>query len=155
MTITKANFQMNKPDFVLMLIDKSANAYGKLLGLNNSTRLEITLTIIQETVSNIMDIDISLLCSEKLIKEKLKQNLINYDQVRFVIYLLLADADILIQLKQTQFALKKYKIILLLTQWQTQQEVLKNYFEKQLEITELKERIETLKAEDKSYKRTA
>lgn len=138
---------MKNSDLILMLIDKSTNAHGKLIGLNNNTRLETKLKIIKETVSNVLEINSYALFTKKLLSEKLKQNQLNNDQIDFLAHLFLAMADIHSQLNKFNTGFKNYNEALLILQWQTQQKELNLSKKKQLEINEC---ITTLKLKMKN-----
>ncbi len=41
---------MKNKDLILLLVDKSANAFGTLIGLTEDEKLKTALTIIQDTI---------------------------------------------------------------------------------------------------------
>lgn len=135
---------MNNRNLILMLVDKSANAFGELIGLTGDTKLKVALTIIQDTIKSTFDIDSNLL-TQKDLADILVKDQLDIDQTRLLTNLLWTQAELLLKLNQPIASLTNYENTLLLIQWQTQQTVEKKHLEKQNKITELKGFIDTLR----------
>ena len=135
---------MKNKDLILMLVDKSNNAFGTLIGLSEEAKLKVTLTIIQDTIKAAFCIDAKLLTSKALADILVKDQL-DIDQTRLLTNLLWTQAELLLKLNQPIASLTNYENTLLLIQWQTQQTVEKKHLEKQNKITELKSFIDALK----------
>lgn len=134
---------MKNRDLILMLVDKSANAFGELIGLTEDEKLKVALTIIQGTTKTAFDIDLNLLTLKALAEILLKGEL-DCDQTRLLTNLIWAQAEILLKLKQPIDSLRHFENALHIIQWQTRQTIEKTQLEKQNEITELKACIETM-----------
>ena len=135
---------MKNRNLILMLIDKSANAFGELIGLTGDTKLKVTLTIIQDTIKNAFDIDSNLL-TQKDLADILVKDQLDIDQTRLLTNLLWTQAELLLKLNQPIASLTNYENTLLLIQWQIQQTVEKKHLEKQNKIAELKSLIDSLR----------
>jgi len=135
---------MKNKDLILMLVDKSANAFGTLIGLTEDEKLKAALTIIQDTIKTALGIDSNLLTSKALADILIKDQL-DIDQTRLLTNLLWTQAEILLKLNHPIASQTNYENALLLLQWQTQQTAAKNHIEKQNKITELKAAIDTFK----------
>jgi len=109
---------MKNRELILMLVDKSINAFGQLIGLAEDAKLKVALTIIQDTISTGFGIDSVLLTSTAL-EEILEKDQLEIDQVCLLSDLLWIQADILLELKQPFASLKNYENALQLLQWQT------------------------------------
>lgn len=135
---------MKNKDLILLLVDKSANAFGTLVGLTEDTKLKVTLTTIQDTIKTAFGIDPNLLTS-KALADILVNDQLDFGQTHLLTNLLWTQAEILLKLNQPIASQTNYENALLLLQWQTQQTIEKKHLEKQNEIVELKTIIETLK----------
>ncbi len=135
---------MKNKDLILMLVDKSANAYGQLIGLTESTKLKVALTIIQDTIKTAFGIDPNLL-TEKALDDILVNDQLDIDQTRLLTNLLWAQAEILFKLNHPIESLINYGNTLHLLQWQTQHTLAKNRLERQNKIIELNSFIDMLK----------
>lgn len=135
---------MKNKDLILMLIDKSVNAFGELIGLTEDAKLNVTLSIIQDTIKNVFDINSNAL-TPNTIDDILVKDQLDCDQIHLLANLLWTKAEILSKLDRQITSLTNYENTLLLLQWRIQQTVEKNQLEKQNKITELKAIIETLK----------
>lgn len=145
---------MKNKDLILLLVDKSANAFGTLIGLTEDTKLIATLTIIQDTIKTAFNIDSKRL-TVKTLADILVKDQLDIDQTRLLTNLLWTQAELLLKLNQPIASLTNYENTLLLIQWQTQQTVEKKHLEKQNKITELKGFIDTLQqAQDRLQKPT-
>ncbi len=143
---------MNNRNLILMLVDKSANAFGELIGLTGDTKLKVALTIIQDTIKSTFDIDSNLL-TQKDLADILVKDQLDIDQTRLLTNLLWTQAEILLKLNQPIASQTNYENTLLLIQWQIQQTVEKKHLEKQNKIAELKGFIDTLQqAQDRLRK---
>jgi len=143
---------MKNRDLILMLVDKSANAFGELIGLTEDSKLNVVLTIIQGSIITSFGIDSNKL-TQKALTELLEKDLLNCDQVCLLTNLLWTQAELLLKLKQPVASLKNYENTLHLLQWQTQHTIEKFHLEKQNKINELKAVIETLKPNNKKKNR--
>lgn len=139
---------MKNRDLILMLVDKSANAFGELIGLTEDVKLKVALTIIQDVIKSAFGIDSNLL-TKKILADILVKNRLDCDQIRLLTNLLWAQAEILFKLKQPNTSLANFENTLQILLWQTQQSIEKNHLEKQNKIAELKAVIETLKPTNK------
>jgi len=135
---------MKSRDLILLLVDKSANAFGELIGLTEEAKLKVALTIIQGTIKTAFRIDSDKL-SSKALADILAKDLLDYDQARLLTNLLWTQAEILLKLKQSIASLTNYENALQIIQWQTQHTIERFHLEKQNEITDLNAIIETLK----------
>ncbi len=135
---------MKNEDLILMLVDKSTNAFGELFGLAQETKFKIALTIIQETIVTAFGINCVLLTSETL-ADILEKGRIDIEQSYILTNLLLVQAELLLKSRKSIESLGNYENALQIIQWQTMQPVERNHFEKQNKITELKAVIESLK----------
>ncbi|MDP1744136.1 MAG: hypothetical protein Q8L90_01080 [Bacteroidota bacterium] len=134
---------MKNKDLILMLINKSTNAFGELIGLTEEAKLKVALSIIQDTSITALGIDPNLLCPKSLADILVKDQL-DWDQTRLLTNLLWTQAEILLKLNQPIASLTNYENALHLLQWQTQETLKNDHLEKQNKITTLKAVIETL-----------
>ncbi|MES2394904.1 MAG: hypothetical protein V4549_02825 [Bacteroidota bacterium] len=134
---------MKNRNLILMLVDKSANAFGELIGLTEDEKLKVALTIIQGTTKSVFGIDLNLLTSKALAEILLKGEL-DYDQTCLLTNLMCAQAEILLKLKQPIDSLRYFENALHILQWQTQQTIKKMQLEKQNKIVELRAIIEKM-----------
>lgn len=144
---------MKNRDLILMLVDKSTNAFGPLIGLAEDAKLKVALTIIQDTISTVFGIDSVLLTSTAL-DEILEKDQLEIDQVCLLTDLLWIQADILLELKQPFASLKNYENALQLLQWQTGLSIEIIHSEKQNKITGLIAAIARFTPESKMKNKT-
>lgn len=137
---------MENKDLILMLINKSSNAFGELIGLTEEAKLKVALSIIRDTTITALGIDPNLLTPKSLVDILVKGKL-DCGQARLLTDLLWTQAEILLKLKQPIASLTNYENALQLLQWQTKETLEKNHLEKQNKITKLKAVIETLQRE--------
>ena len=135
---------MKNKDLILLLIDKSANAFGELIGLTGDAKLKVALTIIQDTIKTALEIDSNLLTPKEL-EDILVKNLLDIDQTILLSNLLWIKAKLLLKLNRPIESLTNYENALLVLQWEAQQTVAKKHLEKQNKITELNAVIDELK----------
>ena len=135
---------MKNKDLILFLIDKSANAFGELIGLTGDAKLKVALTIIQDTIKTALEIDSNLLTPKEL-EDILVKNLLDIDQTILLSNLLWIKAKLLLKLNRPIESLTNYENALLVLQWEAQQTVAKKHLEKQNKITELNAVIDELK----------
>lgn len=145
---------MKNKDLILMLVDKSSNAFGTLIGLTEDTKLKVTLTIIQDTIKTALGIDSNLLTS-KALADILVKDQFDIDQTRLLTNLLWTQAELLLKLNQPIASQTNYENTLLLIQWQIQQTVEKKHLEKQNKIAELKSLIDTLRQDQDRLRKSA
>jgi len=129
---------MKNKNSILILIEKSTNAFGELKGLTEDEKLKAALTIIEDTIQTAFGIDPTLL-RPNTITDILKEKQPNIEQTSMLSKLLWTQAEILLKLKQPFASLTNRENSLLVSQWQTYPNIERNYLEKQNEITELKE----------------
>lgn len=129
-----------------MLIDKSANAFGELIGLTKDTKLKTVLTIIQDTIQSTWGINSIQMTSKELI-DSIVDKKIDIDETHLLASLLWVQAETLSQLKQPVASLSAYENTLQLIQWLALNVVQEKNFQKN--ITELKIIIKTLKRTSK------
>lgn len=134
---------MKNEDLILMLVDKSVNAFGELIGLSEYTKLKVALTIIQDTIKTAFGID-SFQLTQKTLEDILIKDLLDYDQRRLLTNLLWTQAEILLKLKTPIASLASYENALYLLRWTAQQSIEKNHLEKINKIAELETVIKTL-----------
>ena len=134
---------MRNKDLILMLINKSTNAFGELIGLTEEAKLKVALSVIRDTTITALGIDPNLLCPKSL-AEILVRDQLDRDQARLLTNLLWTQAEILFKLKQPIASLTNYENALQLLQWQTKETLKNDHLEKQNKITKLKAVIETL-----------
>lgn len=144
---------MKNRDLILMLVDKSANAFGELIGLTEDEKLKVAQTIIQDTIKTAFRFDLNLLTPKGLAEVLLKDQL-DYDQTRLLTNLMWAQAEILLKLKQPIASMKHFENALHILQWQKQQSIEKIHLEKQNKITELKMVIDALEPTKKKKNKT-
>jgi len=135
---------MKNSDLILLLIDKSVNAFGQIIGLTEDAKLNVTLTIVQDTIKIVYGIDSNLLTS-KALEDILISGQIKGDDTLLLTDLLLTQADILLQLRQPNASLTNYENALHLLHWKTQRSVAIIHLESQSKIVALEAIIETLK----------
>ena len=135
---------MKNKDLILFLIDKSANAFGELIGITEEAKLKVALTIIQDAIKTALEIDSNLL-TPKVLEDILVKNLLDIDQTILLSNLLWIKAKLLLKLNRPIESLTNYENALLVLQWEAQQTVAKKHLEKQNEITELNAAIDELK----------
>ncbi|MES2398318.1 MAG: hypothetical protein V4549_20055 [Bacteroidota bacterium] len=135
---------MKKENLILMLVGKSANAFGELIGLTEEAKLNVALSIIQDTIKKTFDINSNLL-TPNTIYDILVKDQLDCDQIHLLAHLLWTKAEILSKLDRQITSLTNYENTLLLLQWRLQQSFEKNQLEKQSKITELEAIIVTLK----------
>lgn len=87
---------MKNGDLILMVVDKSTNAFGQVLGLTEDAKLKVALTIIQDTIKTAFDINSNELTTKSL-ADILAKDQLDLDQTRLLTNLLWAQADILIK----------------------------------------------------------
>lgn len=69
---------MKNTDMILMLVDKSTNAFGQILGLSAENKLKKVLSIIQSTIQDTFNIN-SYYLSEKTLNDILTKSLLNLE----------------------------------------------------------------------------
>lgn len=126
-----------------MLINKSSNAFGELIGLTEEAKLKVALSIIRDTTIAALGIDPNLLTPMSL-SDILVKGQLDCGQARLLTNLLWTQADILLKLKQPIASLTNYENALHLLHWQTKETLKKKHLEKQNKINKLKAVIETL-----------
>lgn len=127
---------MNDSDLILMLINKSTNVFGNILGLSPDAKLKITQRIIQDTIESTFNTVTDGLTSN-LLTDVLVKNKLDIVQTNLLVNLFCIHAEISLQLNQTQVALIQYKNALQVLHWQTHQSIEKKQSESKNKISEL------------------
>lgn len=122
---------MNNRILILMLIEKSANAFGELIGLTKDTKLKAVLTIIQDTIQLALGIDSIQMTSKELL-DSIVDKKIDIDETHLLAGLLWVQAETLSQLKQPITSLRAYENTLQLIQWRALHVVPENALKKTL-----------------------
>ena len=138
---------METRDLILLLVDKSTNAFGQLYGLTEVAKLKKGLTIIQNTIHESFNLN-SIYFSKKSLSEILSKELFNNEQINLLANLLWAQADILLKLEQPQDSIGLYNSALQLLNWNNIQPSENSRLETKKRITELEETITSLKIND-------
>lgn len=133
---------MNNRKAILMLIDKSANAFGELIGTTNDTKLKVIVTIIHDTIEMVWGINSIQLTSKELVDSIIDKK-IDVGDTHLLFNLLWIQAETLSQLEKPVESLRAYENALQLIQWRSLRVVQENDFKKN--ITRLKSMIRTLK----------
>lgn len=134
---------MKNKDFIVLLVDKSTNVFGQVIGLSADAKLRITINIIQETINDCFGINTHSLNSQSLAKI-LTKNTLDLYQSRLIAYLIWTQAEMLLKLNEPEAGLKHFKNALQLLQWQTQQAPEKSYLESKNKILKLEKIIANL-----------
>ena len=139
---------MKNRDLILMLIEKSTNAFGEVFGITEMTKLKSALSIIQSTIQDSFGINTCKLSTNKL-SGILEKGDIELEQGRLLTNLLWAQAEIFNKLKQPHESLTQYENALQILHWKAQQPAEKGRLERKNKIDELEDIIATLKKADK------
>ena len=99
-----------------MLVDKSTNAFGRIIGLSETNKLKKVLSITQSTIQDTFNIN-SYYLSEKTLEDILAKNLLDLEQAQLLTSLLCTQAEILLELDQPKDSLIQYKNALQLLHW--------------------------------------
>ncbi len=135
---------MKNRDLILLLVDKSINAFGQVLGLSEASKLKIALTIIQSTVQDTFNINSNYL-SREVLSDILAKKPLDIEQASLLTNLLWTEAEILIKLNRPQYGLTQYENALQLLNWKTRQSVEMDHLERKNKIRELEAIIAKLK----------
>lgn len=141
---------MKNSDLILMLINKSINLFGKVLGLSSDAKLEAVQRIIQGAIKSALNTNADLLTSN-ILADILVKNKFDNDQTNLLINLLCIHAEISLQLNQKQVALIKYKNALQVLHWQTQLPIEKKHLASKNKISELEAIIASVNANAKLH----
>ncbi|MES2398054.1 MAG: hypothetical protein V4549_18720 [Bacteroidota bacterium] len=139
---------MKNTELILMLIDKSTNAFGQILGLSAENKLKKVLSIIQSTIQDTFNIN-SYYLSEKTLNDILTKSLLDLEQAKLLTSLLCTQAEILLELNQTKDSLIQYKNALQLLYWEGQQPIERDQLERKNKISDLETIVSTMKVNDK------
>jgi hypothetical protein len=139
---------MKNTDLILMIVDKSINAFGLILGLSEDSKLKKALSITQNTIQDVFNID-SFYLSEKKLGDILAKKLLDFEQAQLLTILLCTQAEILLKLNQPEESLVRYKNAVQLILWEGQQSIDRKKTETK-KIRELETIISTLKLADKT-----
>lgn len=138
---------MKNRDLILMLIEKSTNAFRQVFGITEMTKLKSALHIIQSTIQDSFEIN-SIDLSQKQLSAILGKSLYDLDQCRMLTNLLWAEAEVLLKLKQPMESLKQYENVLHLLHWKARQPSENGRLERKNKIDELEAIIATIKKTD-------
>lgn len=139
---------MKNTDLILMLVDKSTNAFGEIHGLSEENKLKKVLSIIQSTIDDTFNIN-SYYLSEKILDDILTKNLLDLEQAHLLTSLLCTLAEILLELNQPQDSLIQYKNALQLLHWKNQQPIERDQIERKNKIVNLETIVSIMKINDK------
>lgn len=139
---------MKNTELILMLIDKSTNAFGQILGLSAENKLKKVLSIIQSTIQGTFNIN-SYYLSEKTLNDILTKSLLDLEQAKLLTSLLCTQAEILLELNQTKDSLIQYKNALQLLYWEGLQPIERDQLERKNKISDLETIVSTMKVNDK------
>lgn len=135
---------MKNKDLILLLVDKSVNAFGQVMGLNEEAKLKIALTIIQNTIQDSFEINSNYLSGE-ILADILAKKTLSIDQASLLTNLLWTEAEILLKLRRPQYSLTQYENALQLLHWKAKQSIEKDLLERNNKIRELESIIKKLK----------
>jgi hypothetical protein len=139
---------MKNTDIILMLVDKSTNAFGQIHGLSPEYKLKKVLSIIQSTIQDTFNIN-SYYLSGKTLNDILTKSLLDLEQAKLLAGLLCTQAEILLELNQPQDSLIHYKNALQLLHWEEQQPIEREQIERKNKIMDLETIVFTMKINDK------
>lgn len=139
---------MKNTDLILMLVDKSTNAFGQIHGLSAENKLKKVLSIIQNTIQDTFNIN-SYYLSKKTLNDILTKSLLDLEQAKLLISLLCTQAEILLELNQPKDSLTQYKNALQLLHWEEQQPIERDQIERKNKIMDLETIVYTMKINDK------
>jgi len=139
---------MENRNLILMLLDKSINAFGRVLGLSEDEKLRTALNITQSTIQDSFNIDSHYL-SKKVLGDILSKDLLNLEQAQLLTNLLWTQAEILFKLNRLDESLVQFKNTLQLLRWKEQQPFEKGQLERKKKINEIEMLIGTFKQETK------
>ncbi len=131
-----------------MLVDKSTNAFGRMLGLSEENKLKKVLSITQSTIQDTFNIN-SYYLSEKTLEDILAKNQLDLEQVQALASLLCTQAEILLGLNQPKDSLTLYQSALQLLNWKDRQPIETSKLERKNKISDLETIISSLKINDK------
>ena len=134
---------MKSGDLILLLIDKSINVHGQVLGLSAETKLNVTVQIIDECIESAFKINRNHLTS-KILAEILEKDQLDFDKTTLLTNLFVAKAETLSKLNKTQASLTQYKNALQLLHWQKEKVFKKACLIREHEISVLETIIGTL-----------
>lgn len=139
---------MKNTDLILMLVDKSTNAFGEIHGLSKENKLKKVLSIIQSTIHDTFNIN-SYYLTEKILNDILTKSLLDLGQAKLLASLLCTQAEILLELNQPKDSLIQYKNALQLLHWEEQQPIERDQLERKNKISDLETIVSTMKVNDK------
>lgn len=135
---------MKNRDLILMLVDKSTNAFGQILGLTEEDKLKNALSITQSTIQDSLYIDSNNLLKKNL-EEILEKGLLDFSQAQLLTNLLWTKAEILLKLNRPKESMTQYSNALQLLYWKEKQPIEIERLERRNKIKELESIIATLK----------
>jgi hypothetical protein len=136
---------MENRNLILMLLEKSINAFGRVLGLSEEDKLKAALLITQSTIQDSFDIN-SIYLSEKTLEDILAKTQLNLDQAQLLTNLLWTQAEILLKLNRKEDCLKQYLNTVQLLKWKEKQSFEKGQLERERKIIEIESIIAELKS---------
>lgn len=139
---------MKNTDLILMLVDKSTNAFGQILGLSAENKLKKVLSIIQSTIQDTFNINSHYL-SEKTLNDILAKSLLDLEQAQLLTSLLCTQAEILLALNQPKDSLVQYKNALQLLHWEEQQPIERDQLKRKNKIINLETIVSKMKISNK------
>jgi hypothetical protein len=139
---------MKNRNLILMLIEKSTNAFGQVFGITEMTKLKTALGIIQSTIYDSFQIN-SVDLSQKKLSGILGKGILDMDQCRLLTNLLWAQAEVFLKLKQPDNSLQHYEYALQLLHWKAEQPSENGRLERVNKIIELESIIAELRQSSK------
>lgn len=136
---------MKNRNLILLLVEKSTNAFGQIIGLSEEKKLRTSLSITQSTIEDTLGIN-SIDLSKKTLGDILSKDLLSYEQAYLLTNLLWTQAEILLKLDQPQESLTHYKNALVVLRWKALQPAEKSDLEKKIKINELETVIVTMES---------
>lgn len=140
---------MKNTDLILMLVDKSTNAFGQILGLSAENKLKKILSVIQSTIQDTFNIN-SYYLSEKTLNDILTKSLLDIEQTKLLTSLLCTQAEILLELNQPKDSLIQYQNALQLLHWEQQLPIERDQLERKNKIMDLETIVSTMKVNEKT-----
>ncbi|MES2141022.1 MAG: hypothetical protein V4511_15045 [Bacteroidota bacterium] len=140
---------MKNTNLILMLIDKSTNAFGRIHGISEESKLKKVLSIIHSTIQDTFNIN-SYYLSKKTLDDILAKSLLDLEQARQLTSLLCTQAEILFELNQPKDSLIQYKNALQLLNWEEQQPIENDQLKRKNKIMHLKTIVLRMKINDKT-----
>jgi len=139
---------MKNRDLILMLIEKSLNAFGNVIGQTQEDKLRTELSITRSAIQDSFKINSNDL-TKKILADILSKMLLTIEQVHQLSDLLWTQAELLLKLNRPQEGLIQFTNVLQLLYWNAEQPAEKGNLDRKNKIKELEALIVTLKLPSK------